>query len=118
MLNVERNLHLAVYTIKIISTKKITPANRHRGAQSHVRSEGASGKGCDIVLIDDRMADMGNPGTLVSRTHSESHLYDKTTFHVAVHIQGKKYAGGVLPSLDLENPSMIEMLMNSKLFTT
>ena len=66
--------------------------NRHQGPQSHVRSEGASGNGFDIALIGERTADMGNLDILVSGTQIESHLHDKTFFHEAVHIQGKKYA--------------------------
>ena len=83
-------------------------------------SEGVSGNGFGVALIGGRMVDMVNLDILVSGTQNESHSHNKTIFHKAVHIkvhiQGRKFAVGVLPSLDLEilrTQSMIEMLMNS-----
>lgn len=60
---------------------------------------------CDVALVGDRATDnKGNPVILVSGMHNKSHLHDKTIFHEAIHIQGKKFACGVLLSLDLESP--------------
>ncbi len=59
---------------------------------------------CDVALIGDWPTDKGNTVILVSGTQGGSHLHDEAIFHEAIHIQGKKFACGVLLSLDIERP--------------